>query len=126
MKYIKEYNDIFKNTDYFISSTYDEFYKDLTNHGVLIDSNIREHLPFINYGIDYMKLPGYNGPDSWILRNKIITYLYTTTESGRISIYSLDDEWFYVYVYNTSIYKCDQIEGLLKFLKYKSFLWINH
>lgn len=48
----------------------------------------------------------------------IIIYDHNDASSAKAVAYKLPDEWYILYI-NKKYYKCDQLDGLLKCIKYK-------
>ena len=119
MKHIRLFEGFRFNTeDYYTnidSATYDELLSDTIN---MTNKDIEIITKDLKYEWDEDiagRIPGVN---------KVLVIF---PESGSMTINKLDDDWFIVRIssirdVNFQKYKCDQIEGLLKFLKDKDYL----
>jgi len=126
MKHIRLFEGFRFNTeDYYTnidSATYDELLSDTIN---MTNKDIEIITKDIKYEWDE-DICGYLGriPGVKDIRSKVLVIF---PESGSMTINKLDDDWFIVRIssirdINFQKYKCDQIEGLLKFLKDKDYL----
>ena len=115
MKYLK----MFESSAFYTRVTSNDWAHLVNGTDVLIDMNPYEY--------DKLESSLYS-----ICREKKYTYSlskYYTSNNGiyiranisnklSMNIYKLEDEWYYVYLYYIhDFYKCDQLEGLLKFLE---------
>jgi hypothetical protein len=123
MKHIRLFEGFRFNTeDYYTnidSATYDELLSDTIN---MTNKDIEIITKDLKYEWDediVGRIPGVKD-----IRSKVLVIF---PESGSMTINKLDDDWFIVRItsiknVNFQKYKCDQIEGLLKFLKDKDYL----
>jgi hypothetical protein len=123
MKHIRLFEGFRFNTeDYYTnidSATYDELLSDTIN---MTNKDIEIITKDLKYEWDediVGRIPGVKD-----IRSKVLVIF---PESGSLTINKLDDDWFIVRGssirdVNFQKYKCDQIEGLLKFLKDKDYL----
>ena len=119
MKYLKTINETFNTDDYYTKINSEE-YKYLLLNGVKEVFNSRE-VNFIKNLKEYKTFVNY-----WIKKDKSATsdfeesvLVHLIPKSGLLSITKLEDEYFIIYFskIENEFYKCDQFEGLVRFLK---------
>jgi hypothetical protein len=133
MKWLKLFEG-FETDDYYVKIEDTSVVDDYKFFDQMIDfSDILKVKPMVNMDVD-SKICNINPPGGTLIR-----YLYLEERGDGIesySIYKLDDDWYYVQVekYYPDIdsgemefesmewYKCDQLEGLIKFLKDKNII----
>jgi hypothetical protein len=111
---LKRFNESEDRPQYYTKLDWNEY--PMTNHPMMekiIDFPEKEYEILTRI----MKIPVPLRKEKWTVENHTYTYL----QGIRMYLVAFEDDWF-VFFYEGTYWKCDQLEGVIKLLKDKKFI----